>query len=90
MTASNKKTVNEELQEYPPHDIKKAYEIVSADLLHSLSQAKEGKRIKIGSLGSFCKSKKMKLHDENGETYTFNKVFFKMSSNTKRILRGLS
>jgi len=63
-----------------------AYDLVIADLFHSLKKIKDGDKIKLGKLGTFHKKQREITTALNGKTYVYYLVSFKASSTLKREL----
>jgi len=78
--------------QYTPTDLKLAYQIVQADLLNSLTQLKNGKDLRLGSLGKFTKkeqkTKSALVKNRLGKpsTFVYYRINFKPFSKLKTAL----
>ena len=64
-------------------ETKKAYELVSQDLLTNLKKAKDGAVIKLGDLGAFHKKRTTIQSALDGNTYRYYRISFKISAKLK-------
>ena len=62
-----------------------AYDLVLADLFSKLTKLKEG-TIKLGTLGTLHKKRRIMRSALNGRTYAYYQVSFKTSSTLKKSL----
>ena len=67
-------------------DLSTAYDLVIADLFHSLKKIQDGDKIKLGNLGTFHKKQREITTALNGKTYVYYQVSFKASSVLKKAL----
>ena len=66
-------------------ELKTAYQIVTADFLTKVKQAKDGQGIRLSEWGTFVKSKqKIKAWDK--KTYSYWRISFRASTNLKKAL----
>ena len=70
------------LKNYPPQDIKLAYQIVQADLFNSLLKAQDEETIKLGNLGKFKKTESVVQSSKYGQ-HVYYKLSFRCFSKLK-------
>ena len=67
-------------------NLEQAYDLVIADLFHSLKKIKDGDSIKLGDLGMLQKKERILRSSLNGKTYVYYQVSFKSSPILKKEL----
>lgn len=64
-------------------ELKRAYDLVLADLFQTFLKMKSGESIRLGNLGAFEKKKQQLKSGLDNETYVFARINFRMFSNLK-------
>lgn len=64
-------------------ELKRAYDLVIADLFQTFCQMKSGESIRLGNLGAFEKKEQQLKSGLDNETYVFARLNFRMFSKLK-------
>ena len=64
-------------------ELKRAYDLVLADLFSAFLKMKSGESIRLGELGAFEKKERQLKSGIDGETYIFTRLSFRMFTKLK-------